>query len=403
MQDTLSKLKKEYALMPKEALEDISKRRKQLFIGLPKNIDAQEKRVPLTPNSVATLVSQGHRVLFESDAGLNANFEDAMYLNAGAELCPQKEDVFKANIVLKVEPLAAEEFKYMQPNQTLIAPIFLPKVQKNQIKVLLDKKITALAWEYIKNEYNVNPFMQSMSEIAGNYAIILAAKYMSIEHGKGILLGGIIGQPPSKVLIIGAGRVGESAAQAALGFGAQVQIFDDNLHKLTSVQKNLNNKVYTSVLDTLTLKKNIERADVVIGALAPKNGYTPKVVTEQMVLGMKKGAVIIDVSIDHGGCIETSQVTGHENPIFVKHGVIHYGVPNISSAVSRTASYAISNIITPLLKQAAQGGGLEQEIKYNVGLRHGTYIYKGHITKNFIAEKFDLRYTDLDLIMAADF
>lgn len=403
MQDTLIKLKKEYALMPKEALAEIQDMRKSLYIGIPKNINPDERRISLTPNSVAALISQGHRVLIEQDAGADANFDNESYINAGAELCNDKGDVYKANIILKSAPLMGEEYALLHPNQVLIAPLHLPTLSKSGLKTLIEKKVTALAWEYIKNEYQYYPIMHSMSEIAGAYTIVLAAKYMSNEFGKGILMGGISGQPPSKILIIGAGTVGENAARAAMGLGAQVQVFDDNIYRLSRIQTRLGSRIYTSVLDPLNLKKNIERADVIIGAIAPQNGICSKVVSEDMIRCMKKGAIVIDVSIDHGGCIETSHPTTHEHPIFVKHGIIHYAVPNISSAVSRTASYAISNILTPLLKKTAKMGGIEQGIKLDKGLCHGAYLYKGHLTKDFIAEKFNLRHTDLDLVLAADF
>lgn len=403
MEATLQKIKKEFSLTPKEALAELMPIQKSLYIGIPKETTFQENRVPLTPNSVATLVNQGHRVLMEYGAGMAANFEDDEYLNAGADLIHSKEEVFKANIILKTAPVVPEELPLLQMNQTIFSPVLLPGMLKSTIKGMMQSRITALSYEYIKSEYNHYPFTRSMGEIAGSYAILLAGKYLSNESGKGILLGGITGQPPCKVLILGAGAVGEAAAKAAIGLGAQVQVFDDNIFRLTRLQNHIGQNIYTSVIDPLNLKKNLSRADVVIGALSAVKGKTPCVVSESMVAGMKKGSVIIDVSIDHGGCVETSRVTDHDHPVFIKHGVIHYCVPNIASNVSRTASYALSNILAPMLRTIAQMGGIEQSVRINAGLRHGLYLYKGMLTKEFIAEKFELKYTDLNLILSSEF
>lgn len=403
LETTATKIRKDYILTPKEAMLELSSTHKSLQIGIPKETAFQERRIALTPNSVAGLVQQGHRILVESGAGEEANFEDEEYLNAGAEIVHSKEDVFKAGVILKSAPVSPEECKLLQHHQVILSPILTPKLHKALLKSLMEKKVTALAYEYIRSDYQHYPFSRSMGEIAGSYAIVLAAKYLSTEYGKGILMGGIAGQPPCKVLIIGAGSVGESACRAALGMGAQVQVFDDNMFKLTRLQNHLGQKIYTSVIDPLNLKKNISRADVVIGALPAPHGRTPMVVSESMVAAMKKGSVIIDVSIDSGGCFETSRVTDHDNPVFVKHGVIHYCVPNITSSVARTASYALSNILTPFLRNAAQCGGIENYIRSNQGFRQGTYLYKGTLTKDFLAQKFELKFTDLELLLSADF
>ncbi len=403
MESILGKLKTDYSLYPKEVLAEIGNSKKSLFIGIPKETDYQEKRIPLTPNSVAALVNYGFRISIEKDAGENANFSNDEYLNAGADVVFAKEDVFKAEVILKSGPINPSEISLLHTNQVVLSPILLPNQTKNMVKTMMEKRITAIAYEYVKGDYNTYPFMRSMSEIAGNYAILTAAKYLSTEYGSGILLGGIAGQPPSKVLILGAGTVGESAAKAALALGASVQVFDDNIYRLSRLQNDLGNKIYTSVIDPINLAKNIARAHVVIGALKPKNGKTPKVVTEDMVRSMKKGAVIIDVSIDHGGCFETSIVTNHNQPVYTKYDVVHYCVPNIASNVSRTASYALSNILTPLLKNAANVGSVENYLKTDNCFRHGAYLYKGALTKEFIAKKFDLKFTDLELLLSADF
>jgi alanine dehydrogenase len=291
----------------------------------------------------------------------------------------------------------------LRDQQVIISPILLLKMTKEQLQSLMQKRITAFAFEFIKGDHDIFPFIRTLSEIAGYHAISIAARYLSNEYGKGILLGSIAGHPPTKVVIIGAGGVGEAAARAALGLGATVQVFDDNIYRLMRLQNNLGQRIYTSVLDPTSLTQKLSRAHVVIGAMRAERGKTPIIVSEEMVMAMKKGTVIIDVSIDHGGCIATSKVTNHNEPIFIKHDVIHYCVPNIASNVSRTASYAISNILSPILKEAAQIGGIDKLLHYHAGFRHGAYLYKGALTKEYLSERFELKYTDLELILSVGF
>lgn len=400
---TMEQLKRDFSLYPKEELADMSSNSKTLYIGIPNESSYQERRVPLTPNSVESLINRGNRVVIESGAGLASSFSDQEYTKVGADIAFSKDTLFKADIIVKSSPIQADEIPLLMPNQVVFSPILLPQQSATKIKHIMEKKIIALAYEYIKGDDGTNPFMRSMSEIAGNYAILTAAKYLSNEYGTGILLGGITGHPPAKVVIIGAGSVGEAAARAALGLGARVLVFDDNISRLMRLQNDLGRRIYTSVIDAGNLRDKIARAHVVIGALRPINGKTPRVVSEDMVASMKAGSVIIDVSIDHGGCFETSKTTDNAQPIFTKHGVIHYCVPNIASNVSRTASYALSNINTPLLKNLSDSGGIENLIKINAGARLGTYIYKGALTKEFIAQKIDAKFTNLELLLSADF
>lgn len=403
MEAVLNKAKIDYALYPKEVLAELDSSKHSMVIGIPKEDEFQEKRIALTPNSVASLVGYGCKIFIEKDAGLAANFSNEAYIEAGANMVYSKEDVFNADTIIKAAPISAKELNLLKPKQTVIAPLIIPSLQKNCIKTLMNKRITALAYEYIKGDYETFPFMRSMSEITGNYAIYLASKYLSGDDSKGILFGGIAGQPPAKLVILGAGTVGEYACKTALALGVSVAVFDDNIHRLARLQNNVNAKIYTSVLDPINLAKNLSRTDVVIGALKPINGKTPRVVSEDMIRHMKKGAVAIDISIDSGGCFETSEITQHSDPTFVKHGVIHYCVPNIASNIPKTASYAMSNILTPILKMANKQAGIENLIKTNAGLRNGAYLYKGALTKPFIAEQFDLKFTDLELILSADF
>lgn len=384
-----------------EALEVIPKR-KQLFIGIPKETSFQENRVALTPEAVSVLVNNGHDVAVEHCAGEGSFYFDSDYSEAGARIMYDRAELFKAAILIKSAPISEEEVSLLQPGQVVISPIHLPYLKVQILEQLMQKKIIAIAFESIKDDAGTFPIVRSMSEIAGSSAILTAAKYLSnIHNGKGILLGGISGVPPVRVLIIGAGVVGEFAARTAFGLGASVKIFDNSIYRLMRLQNNIGRRCFTSVLEPVTLADELAMADVAVGALKPVNGITPVVVNEEMVKNMKAGSVIIDVSIDRGGCFETSRLTSHENPIFKKYDVIHYCVPNIASSVSRTASRAISNVLMPILLQCADMGGMESLIQAKAGIRNGVYIYKGLVTNAHIAKRFQLKYTDLDLLLAA--
>jgi alanine dehydrogenase len=392
------------AFLPQEETLELSRRESSLFIGIPKESAIQENRVPLVPDSVAVLVSNGHRVIVESKAGEGANFQDRDYSEAGAEIAHNKEEVYKADILLKVSPPSLEEIKFLNPasKQILFSALQLPVQPRNFMQQLMLKKITAIAFDYIKDAEGIFPIVRAMSEIAGTSSILIAGEHLSnMRGGYGHMLGGISGVKPTEVVIIGAGTVGEFATRAALGLGASVRVFDDNIYKLRRLQNHVGQRLNTSVLQPKVLRKALKNADVVIGALRPVDGKTPCVVSEEMVSDMKQGSVIVDVSIDCGGCFETSEVTSHESPVYKKHGVIHYCVPNIAARVSRTASYALSNVFTPLILDIGQNGGIEKMVKKNTGLRHGVYMYRGTITNKILGEAFSLPYKDIDLLMAA--
>ena len=392
------------AFLPQEEMLELNRRESSLFIGMPKESAIQEKRVPLVPDSVAVLVSNGHRVIIETNAGQGANFHDRDYSEAGAEIAYNAEDVYKADILLKVSPPSLEEIKFLNPTskQILFSALQLPVQPRNFMQQLMSKKVTAIAFDYIKDAEGIYPVVRAMSEIAGTSSILIAGEHLSnMRGGFGQMLGGISGVKPTEVVIIGAGTVGEFACRAALGLGASVRVFDDNIYKLRRLQNNVGQRLNTSVLQPKVLKKALKNADVVIGALRPIDGKTPCVVPEEMVADMKQGSVIVDVSIDYGGCFETSEVTSHESPVYKKHGVIHYCVPNIAARVSRTASYALSNVFTPLILEIGQNGGIEKMVKKNTGLRHGVYMYRGTLTNKILGEAFSLPYKDIDLLMAA--
>ena len=391
-----------FSYIPLEETLEIIPKRKQLFIGIPKETTFQENRIPLTPEAVSVLVSNGHEVAVEHNAGEGSFYFDSDYSEVGARIVYDKADIYKASTIIKSAPIVEDELVLLQPNQVIISPIHLPMMKAEMISQLMSKKIIAIAFESIKDDAGTYPIVRSMSEIAGSSSILIAAQYLSnVQHGKGILLGGIAGVPPAKVLIIGAGIVGESAARAALGLGAQVKVFDNSIYRLMRLQNNIHTRCFTSVLDPIVLAEELASADVAVGALKPSNGITPVVVTEEMVSSMKAGSVIVDVSIDRGGCFETSKITTHENPTFKRYDVIHYCVPNIPSSVARTASRAISNVLMPIVIQIGESGGMENLIISKQGIRNGVYLYKGCVTNAPIAKRFNFKYTDLDLLLAS--
>jgi alanine dehydrogenase len=390
------------AMMTQEAMLEVRKQHKQLYIGIPKETSFQENRVPLIPESVSLLVNNGHEIVIETGAGAASKIEDSDFSEAGAKIAYSAQEVYKADIVLKVAPPSKEELDYLQNRQTLISILQMSMQNADYVRALSAKKITGIGYEFIHDESGVYPIIQAMSEIVGNSSILIAAEYLSNAfNGKGELLGGVAGIPPSVVVIIGAGTVGEYAARAAMGLGATVKVFDNSIHRLRRLQNRLGRRVFTSMLVPNTLLRELKSADVAIGALRASEGRTPIVVTEEMVSEMRVGSVIVDVSIDQGGCFETSEVTNHLQPVFKKYGVVHYCVPNIASRVSRTASTALSNIFTQILLSAADEGGIDEVMWKDRSVRNGVYMYNGSITNRYIAETCKLPYKDLDLIKAA--
>jgi alanine dehydrogenase len=386
-------------LIPQEEKLEIARQKSALFIGIPKETSYQERRICLTPDAVNALTLQGHRVLLEAGAGLSASYTDTEYSEAGAEITADTKKIFSCPILLKVEPLTAQEIEIVNPQTIVISALQIKTRTKAYFEALAKKKITALAFEYIKDVDGTYPAVKSLSEIAGTASILIAAELMTNnQFGKGLLFGNIMGVPPTDVVIIGAGTVGEFAAKTALGLGAQIKVFDNSITKLRRLQNNLNQRIFTSTIQEKTLLKALRRCDVAIGAMRGVD-RCPILVSEQMVSFMKKGAVIVDVSIDTGGCFETSEVTTHEKPTFIKHDVIHYGVPNIPSRYSKTASLSISNFITPYLMRIAEEGGLENAIRSEHGLKNGVYVYHGILTNKAIADWFDLPENDINLLV----
>lgn len=386
-------------LLPQEETLEILKQKGELFIGLPKENQFQEKRICLTPDAVNAIVSNGHRVLVESGAGKGAHFTDLDYTNAGAELTKDTAKVFGCPLLLKVEPPSLKEIVMINPQTTVISALQIKTQQKSYFEELARKRITAIAFEYIRDEDGKFPAVRSLSEIAGISSILIASELMATNNnGNGLMFGNISGVPPVEVVIIGAGTVGEFAARSAIGLGANIKIFDNSITKLRTIQTNLKQTVYTSTIQPKNLLKALKRCDVAIGATRGKD-RSPVIVSSTMVEHMKKGAVIIDVSIDTGGCFETTEVTSHAKPTVEKFGVVHYGVPNIPSRYPKTASVSISNIFTPYLLKIGEDGGLENSLRFDKGLRNGLYMYHGILTNKSVGEWFDLQYSDINFLI----
>ncbi|WP_088324815.1 alanine dehydrogenase [Polaribacter tangerinus] len=386
-------------LLPQEEKLEIKKQKGELFIGVPKETYLSEKRVCLTPDAVAALAANGHRIVIETGAGEGANYTDKEYAEAGAKISYQIEEAFKCKIILKVAPPTEEEISYINPQTILISSLQLKTQNKKYFELLAKKKITAIAFDYIKDEHNSYPIVKSLSEIAGSASILIAGELMSgVNKGNGLLFGNISGVPPTSVVIFGAGTVGEHAAKTAIGLGARVKVFDNSISKLRKLQDSIQTPIYTSTLQPKSVLKALMRCDVAIGAIRGKN-RSPICATEEMIEKMKEGAVIVDVSIDRGGCFESSNVTTHQKPTFVKHGVIHYCVPNIPARYSRTASVSISNIFTPYLLNIAEEGGFENTARFDKSLRNGMYFYHGILTNKTVADWFDIPFRDINLLI----
>lgn len=382
----------------------VEQKDRSISIGIPKETTLQENRIALVPNSVRTLIGYGHKIVVESGAGLKSNFSDHDYSEAGAQISESKEVVFRSQVLVKATPPTLEEIELCHTNQLILSPLHLPALSQEFIKALQKKQITTIAMEYYKSEDGSFPVVRIMSEIAGMSSILTAAELLSSANkGRGVLLGGVSGVPPAKVVILGAGVVGEFATKTALGLGASVRIFDNEVSKLMRIQSLVGRQLHTSTYNPVYLGYQLMSADVVIGAVHSRSGRAPILVTEEMISKMKNGAVAIDVSIDQGGCFETSEITNHKKPTIEKHGVIHYCVPNIASKVPRTASVAISNIITPILIKSGQTGNFDNLLFENRGVRNGVYTYKGCVTNAYIAKTFDLKYTDIDLLLTSKF
>lgn len=402
MSGCFSEVAQQAMMQPQESFEELKPKRNSLYIGIPKETYFQENRLALTPLSVALLVNNGHRVVIESGAGLAANFADIKYSEQGAKIVHDPNEVYQADIIIKIAPPTLDEIAMMKHNQIVFSALQTGTLKKEHLTALMNKKVTALAFEYLRDEGNVLSVVRAMSEIVGATSILIAAEYVSnVFGGKGLMLGGVTGVPPTEIVILGAGSVGEYAARTAIGLGAEVKVFDTSLYRLRRLQNNIGSRVFTSVMQPLVLEKAITTCDVVIGAVRAEHGRSPCMVTEETVARMKPNSVVIDVSIDQGGCFETSEVTNHKNPVFRKHDVIHYCVPNIASRVSRTATYALTNIFTPILIDIGEMGGIMKLIWEKPGIRNAVYIYQGAMTNIDLAQRFGFAHKDLNLLIVS--
>ena len=388
-------------LVQEERLEYIKKNRK-ITIGIPKEADSTESRVPLTPEAVEILVNQGHEVIIEKDTGKPANYCDKDYSEKGGQIVTTTQEVYRSDIILKVTHLNPSEFDYLRENQVILSSLHLNNTTGDYLRSLIQKKVTAIAFESIRDSDGVYPVVRAMSTIAGSTSVLVAAEYLSnVNKGKGVMLGGISGITPTEVVILGAETAAEFAARAALGLGATVKVLDNSIKRLMELQNLLGQRLYTSIFHPQVLERVLKTADVVIGTLSPEETNQRYIITEEQVMLMKRGSVIIDLSIDKGGCFETSELRNHSNPSFVKHNVIHYCVPNITSRVARTASIAMSNVFAPLLSTIGEAGGIKQQIKDDAGLRHGVYVYNGILTNDYLGRLYNLPARDINLLMAA--
>ncbi|SDT63955.1 alanine dehydrogenase [Mucilaginibacter mallensis] len=397
-----SDIAKQAMMQPQESMLEVKSKKNKLYIGIPKEVSFQENRIPLTPLSVALLVNNGHQVMLESNAGQAANFSDKDYSEQGALIVFDSKTVYEADIIIKIAPPTLSEIELMKPGQILISALQISTLKAECLQALLHKKITALCFEHLQDEGGSLTVVRAMSEIVGATSILIAAEYLSnVFDGKGLMLGGITGVPPTEIVILGAGTVGEYAARTAISLGAEVKVFDPSIYKLRRLQNNIGTRVFTSVVQPIVLEKAVTTCDVAIGAMRAEDGRSPCIISEATVSKMKRDSVIIDVSIDQGGCFETSEITNHTHPVFRKYDVIHYCVPNIASRVARTATYALTNIFAPILLDIGEHGGLKNVIWQNAGVRNAVYIYQGHLTSKYIGERFSIPCKDLDLLIVS--
>lgn len=389
-------------LMPQEEMLEVITEKKSMKIGIPADCSGIEHRIPLAPLAIEQLVKEGFKIYIQEGAGKGANFTDLQYADYGAIITKNLSDIFSCDIILKIFPLTIEEIDMLRGNQIVITSLHSNCQDKEYFVKLMQKRITALAFDTMQDSKGLNPIVKSMSEIAGRSSVLIASEYLSnIHKGKGEMFGGVTGVSPTEVVIIGAGTAGTYAAQTAHSMGAMVKVFDNSVSKLDHLQQHIGNKVFTSTIHSKVLLSAIKTADVIIGALKIYNKRPNIIITEEMVMQMKKNSVIVDISIDQGGIVETGKPTTHKNPVFLKHGVIHYCVPNIASRVARTASYAISNVIAGELMNLQQCGNITQYLKVNSGTRKGVYIYNGILTDDNIGVIHGIFSKDLDLLLAA--
>ena len=387
-------------LMPQEEVLEVKKRGQKIKIGIPSDFSKVEYRVPLTPQAVDLLVSYGHEIIIETNAGKSASYSDEAYREVGAVIVQESAEVFQCDIILRISPFSDEEIDKLRGNQVIISSLQPHAHCRESIQKMMQKKVTALAFEYLENEDGFMPFVHQMSQIAGATSITIASEYLSkSREGKGVLFGEVTGVTPAELVIIGSGTAAEYAAKAALGLGIFVKVFDTSISDLSKLEEKLGRRIFTSVFYPKVLKKALISADVVIGAMA-FNSVLKFKVSEELVKKMKEGSVIIDLNVSQGGCFETSECTDFNTPTFIKHGVVHYCVPNSPALVARTASISMSNILIPILLSISDDGGVNNYIKSSRGFRKGVYIYHGILTNRELGYMFNIPAKEIDLLLA---
>ena len=387
-------------LLPKEEMLEVKKKGKKMKIGVPSDLSKVEYRVPLSPQAVDLLVSYGHEILIERDAGKAASYTNEDYQKAGATIVETKEETFQCDIILRIAPFNCDEIDALRGNQVIISNMQIQAHCNESIQKMMQKKVTTIAFEYLENEEGFLPFVHQMSQIAGVTSITIASEYLSnSRNGKGVLFGEVTGVTPAELVIIGTSTAAEYAARAALGLGIFVKVFDTSVYELSKLEEKLGRRIFTSVFYPKVLRKALISADAVIGATSFNTPPKFKV-SESLVKQMKEGSVIIDLNVSQGGCFETSKCTDFNNPTYTKHGVVHYCVPNTPAMVARTASISLSNILIPILLAIGDNGGVENYIKVSKGFRKGVYIYHGILTNHDVGRMFNIPSKDIDLLLA---
>jgi alanine dehydrogenase len=371
-----------------------------MIIGIPKEIKDNEYRVSQTPANVEMLVHAGHRVLVERKAGEASGFTDDEYVQAGAELVGKPAEVFGASdMVVKVKEPLEQEYGFLRAGLLLFTYLHLASAAA-LTQVLQDKGVIGIAYETVEMPDGSLPLLTPMSEVAGRIAAQIGAQYLEKVHGgSGMLIGGVPGVPPCKVVVIGGGVVGINATQVALGMGGHVTVIDKDTNRLRYLSEVLRGQVETLVSNPANIAAAVKEADVVIGAVLVHGAAAPKLVTGEMVKSMKPRSVLVDVAIDQGGCAETSRPTTHSNPTYVVDGVIHYCVTNVPGAVPRTSTYALTNQTFPYVLKLANLG-FAQAVASDGPLAKGVNVYQGHITHEGVAKSLELPYTPLDKLLA---
>ena len=386
----------------RELLLKVDRQNISLVIGIPKENQKVEKRLAITPETTALLVESGYQVLVESEAGLTINYSDRYYAESGAQIVESKAKVFQADIILKISPPTFEEVSMMKPRSSVFSFLQLHLISTETLELMVEKRINALAYELIYDDHQISPFITAISEIEGACSISVASELLSNAHGgKGILLGGVPGISPTEVVIIGAGVAGTVAARAALALGATVKIFDNDINKLRKIQHELGRTVFTSTLQPNVLRNVFRSADVVIGAMQYVNKSHLYRISTDLIREMKKGALIIDLRMSHGGCFETTMEACLPNhpEVFERFGILHFCELSVSSRVARTASIALSNIFISMFTAMADSGGVGQFARFDRGFAAGFYMFSGKMVNSYVANHFNLPVNDIGLFL----